>query len=150
MYKRVYNIKDIEHIIEADGIKEASDVFKLKYFDLTDVVNNVKNVVITDGTGFILFHNINPGVYEAHPAFLKSGRGKKALKTSKKAIQYLFKNTSCMEIIAYCPIEYKHSQYLACMCGFKYEYNANIEFNNIKVGFKVYKLKYEDTKCRVQ
>lgn len=53
--------------------------------------------------GLVFFHPILSLVYEAHPCFKRKMWGKISVVSAKKTIEWMFSNTSCLNIIGFVP-----------------------------------------------
>jgi RimJ/RimL family protein N-acetyltransferase len=87
--------------------------------DLSDVVADPRNVVLMteDGMGGIVFHQHEPGIYEAHTQFLPEARGRAALAAVHEMIDHMFVATDCMELLTRCPAGNRPAEALARAVG---------------------------------
>lgn len=87
--------------------------------DLTEAVADPRNVILMteDGTGGIVFHQHEPGIYEAHTQFLPEARGRQALAAVREMIDHMFVATDCMELLTRCPAGNRPAEALARAVG---------------------------------
>lgn len=71
--------------------------------DLSAEVVNPANVLLMGEHGGVLFHQIQPGLYEAHCQVLKGGRGKWAVSLAHATAHWMFCRTEAMELVSRCP-----------------------------------------------
>ena len=116
-------------------------------FDLTDVAKDSKNIVLMNDYGGFLFYPLGNGIYESHQHFLKEGRGKFVFDSAKKAVNFMFKKTDCLCLIAKIPEKYKHASVVAIKTGFYYvdsiksPYHKDWILRNYKLDFKTWRTK---------
>ena len=72
--------------------------------DLSDAIANDEDVICLLGTyGGVLFHRLQPGLFEAHTQMLPEGRGEWALACVQSCLHFLFTRTEAVEILTRCP-----------------------------------------------
>lgn len=120
MLKRVYDAKRFNAIINDPTVKPYVVYGDQTHLDASDVVNDRSNVLLMNEYGGIFFERISPVMYKAHTQFLPEGRGKKAIEASYEAIDYIFKNTPCLNVMAAIPAYNKASKLIARRVGFEY------------------------------
>jgi hypothetical protein len=102
-------------------------------FDLSEIINNMDNVVLqNDHGGFVIIKKA-PGTYEWHTAFLPSGRGEQVREACKEALRYMFINTDCVRVIT----KARTSPAIKLAGEFMKERGSNL-------GYKYFSLLYED------
>lgn len=81
----------INAVINHDAVRPRVTMPGQGALDLSDVVADPGNVVLMteDGSGGIVFHRHEPGIYEAHTQFLPEARGREALAAVKAMIAYM-------------------------------------------------------------
>lgn len=83
----VANHPDVRPWIGGDGV-----------LDLTPLVADLRNVLLTNDAGGVLFQLLEPGLYEAHTLFLPEGRGRTAVEAVQDALRWMFTRTDAVEI----------------------------------------------------
>ena len=63
--------------------------------DLTNLVKDIRNIVLKYEKGCFLLVWISDGVYDVHTLALKDGRGKMLRQAIEKAMEYMFFETEC-------------------------------------------------------
>jgi hypothetical protein len=71
--------------------------------DLSGVVADQKNVALVGEHGGVVFHQHQPGYYEAHTQMLPAGRGRWALRAVNEALHWMFTRTDAVEIVTRVP-----------------------------------------------
>lgn len=71
--------------------------------DLTQLVEDQRNVLLMGEHGGVLFHYIQPGIYEVHTQALPSGRGKWIIDFVKLALHWMFCRTDAVELFTRVP-----------------------------------------------
>lgn len=71
--------------------------------DFTGILNDRRNVLLMVDGGGVLFHFQEPTIYEAHTQFVPEVRGSAALRATLDAIEWMFLNTDCLEILSKAP-----------------------------------------------
>lgn len=71
--------------------------------NLSRLVSDRRNFLLMCEGGGIFFHQLEPGIYEAHTQFLPSVRGSIALAVTNQAIRWMFTRTDCMELLSKVP-----------------------------------------------
>jgi hypothetical protein len=110
----VMNHPDVYPWITDDGCPDAMSIH--------DYVSNDKIYFISPNeyTVFALFP-VNSVTWEIHTCILKPGRGKTAIESAQKMIEYMFTQTPCKKLISWVPEPYKHVLKYALMNGLKIE-----------------------------
>lgn len=89
--------------------------------DLTAVVANPNNIVLTGQHGGIIFTQLLPGLFEIHTQVLPDGRGTWALHMAQQAVEWLFSRTGAVEVFTRVPEGNVGAMALARACGAKPE-----------------------------
>src|SRR6185312_16925279 len=71
--------------------------------DLTPLVANPANVLLTGEGGGVLFQCLAPGLYEAHCQFLPEARGPQSIQAVKDALRWLFTSSDAVQIVTKVP-----------------------------------------------
>lgn len=114
--------------------------------DMTQILSDSRNVVLTFDKGGIVFLYLQPGIYEAHTAFLPEGRGRNSIRWTKDVIDWMFINTDACEIVTRCPEHKPETSSFAKLVGLSFEFTT-IPLWPTEDGNKcmdVYSLKIED------
>jgi hypothetical protein len=116
--------------------------------DLSEIVADSRNVVLMteDGLGGIVFHQHEPGIYEAHTQFLPEARGRQALAAVREMIDHMFVATDCMELLTRCPAGNRPAEALARAVGgiLDFERASGWETENGSVGSRYYAIRYPE------
>ncbi len=71
--------------------------------DMTEVVASGNTITLLGKHGGILFHHLQPEIFEAHTQMLPSGRGTWALECVQACLAWLYTRTDAMEVLTRCP-----------------------------------------------
>lgn len=87
--------------------------------DLTPLVADPNNIVLSaPGGGFVLVRQ-DPGVYELHTVFGKEGRGKTFFAAARAMFRYAFAKTDALELLTKCPDDNPGARMAAATVGFR-------------------------------
>lgn len=89
--------------------------------DLTAVVENPHNLVLTGEHGGMVFVQQVPGVYDIHTQVLPAGRGRWALDMAHACVDWLFSRTNATEVFTRVPVGNLAAKALTMACGAKLE-----------------------------
>ena len=87
--------------------------------NLQPLLDDLGNVALVTGHGGFVFHQTEPGYYEAHSLFLPEGRGRGACEAARAAEYYLFTRTNAVEIVTKVPANNQAALGLARLAGFQ-------------------------------
>lgn len=96
--KRSFDPDFINSVLNDPSVRDQSEIKGLG--DVTDIVSDVNNVLLTNEFGGFIYIKKQLGVYEVHTQFLEAGRGVKALKAAIDSVRYMFIHTDCMRILS--------------------------------------------------
>lgn len=143
---RDYNDSFIKDILNDPDVHN-SFVEKASNLNLTSMLQDSNIILLTDRKyGGIFYRYYKNGIYDSHPVFKKKGRGEYAIHFARKTIKYMFENTQCLTLRAYSPLQFKHAQRFASLCGLK---KTRIIEHKVKDGFDKfveYELDYAEYK----
>jgi len=88
-------------------------------FDLTDFIKDRENVVLRVGPAFSIFARQVDGSLDGHFLFPPEVKGKKALDSAKKMIDYVFTNCCVSAIHGHTPRKYRAARVMSRALGFK-------------------------------
>lgn len=71
--------------------------------DISPVIDNRDNVCLLADHGGLLFHQLQPALYEAHTQIIPEGRGIWGKRCAGAALHWLFTRTTAMEVLTKCP-----------------------------------------------
>ena len=117
-FERTYIADKINKLLNSACVFPRVAVRGQGELDLTPILEDKRNVLISDDTGGILFGYLGRNKYEAHPQFVKGTPYKDILAKSQLALNYMFKKTNCESIVANSPKPFRHSAFLALKMGF--------------------------------
>lgn len=120
MLRRSYNAEAFNEILNHPTIKPYVIFGEQEELDCTEILENANNILLVNEFGGIFFKKIEPTVYQAHTQFLPEGRGRRAKEASIFAVDYMFKNTDCLKILAAIPSYNRASKIIAQRVGFEY------------------------------
>jgi hypothetical protein len=89
--------------------------------DTAKFVNEPGNIVYACDDGMVLFHPLCDGVYRGHIAFLKSGRGARALACGRWVLDDLYDKNDVSTIVAGVPLPLRSARLFCKMLGFVHE-----------------------------
>ncbi len=98
MLKRSFNAKFINSVLNDPSVKQLAEIKGVG--DVTGLVNDANNVLLTNEYGGFLYIQVSPGTYEVHTQFVESGRGTKAYLAALESVRYMFIQTDCMRILS--------------------------------------------------
>lgn len=101
--RRETDARYINEIINHPSVRSTVLAPDAGVLDLTAVVANRANVVLTGEHGGVIFIKKMPGLYEMHTAVLPEGRGRWMVAGSEHAFHYMFTQTDCIEILTLTP-----------------------------------------------
>lgn len=87
--------------------------------DVTDLLEDHRNIAFLGEFGGAVFHRSAPGVYAAHDYFLPEGRGKWALAASREMLAAMFADHAATMIWAETPVENSACRMFNRWLGFK-------------------------------
>lgn len=96
------------------------------YIDLTPVVADPRNYLLMGTGGGFVFHQLEPGIYEAHSQFVPESRGANVLTAARDALYYMFTRTDCIEVRTKVP----HGNVGAAVLGRKLRFELQFERDN--------------------
>ena len=96
--RRSFDSQFINSVINHESVKDWAEIKGLG--DLSPIVDDLRNVLLTNDHGGFVYIQVAPGTYEVHTQFLPEGRGAKALKAAIDSVKYMFINTDCMRILS--------------------------------------------------
>lgn len=117
MIFRTYNPRMVEIIVNHPDCRETFHPGE-EYLTAYDVCANMDNVLYAFDAGLIMFVAKGDGIYEAHIACIKQGRGKVALEASRFALDRLFADHKARKVIAVVPLQLRGARYLVRTLGF--------------------------------
>ncbi len=71
--------------------------------DVGPVIAHEGNVCLLAEHGGVLFHKLQPGLYEAHSQCLPEGRGAWMVRCTAACLHWLFTHTDAVEVVTKCP-----------------------------------------------
>ena len=71
--------------------------------DMTDLVANLRNVLLMTDHGGLLFVCLEPGTYEIHTQFLPGLQGAQKLAICREALHWMFTRTDCVGVVTQVP-----------------------------------------------
>lgn len=90
--------------------------------DLSEAIASEDVICLLGKFGGIVFHRLQPGLYEAHTQILPAGRGEWGLAMVQAALHWLFTRTEAVEIMTRCPLGNLAAKALARAIHGKYEF----------------------------
>jgi hypothetical protein len=85
--------------------------------DVSGLIADQRNVLLMAEGGGIIFAWHEPGIYEVHTNFLKSHRGRNAVRASLAAYRWMFTHTDCMMLLTRVPAFNKAAHSFCLMVG---------------------------------
>lgn len=71
--------------------------------DVGPAVADERNILLMGEYGGAIFHQRQPGLYEAHTQVMPEGRGAWTMAMGRAVIHWMFTRSDCMEILTRCP-----------------------------------------------
>ncbi len=90
--------------------------------DLSPVIDGGEAVCLLGEHGGLLFHRLQPGLYEVHTQVVPEGRGEWALNCARACLHWLFTRTDAVEVLTKCPEGNLAAKSLARACGLTKEF----------------------------
>lgn len=114
--------------------------------DLTAIVNDKRNVLVSGEYGSVMYRYVLPCLYEAHTQILPEGRGEWAVEFTKATGEYMFTKTNAFELATRIPQTHAGAKALAVQAGFKYEFTRddNCKFRGEDVPVDIYSSRLQD------
>lgn len=138
----------INAVVNHDAVRPRVTMPGQGALDLTEAVADRRNVILMteDGLGGIVFHQHEPGIYEAHTQFLPEARGRDALAAVKAMIAYMFTATDAMELLTRCPVGNRPAEALTRSVGGVLDFERPSAWMTDKgpVAVRHYALRYHD------
>lgn len=143
---RSFDAADINPILNHPSVFPSIVIPGIEKFDVSDVVDDPKNVLLMTEGGGILFYQIEPGIYDIHTNFLPEYRGRHAIRASLEAYRWMFTRTDCMVLTTRVPENNKAAHKFCSIVG------ATLEFvrekvwptNESMIDLSFYSLRYDD------
>jgi hypothetical protein len=92
-----------------------------KYIDKTEQLNDARNVFVVGRYGVCVFLYRAFGIYEVHTAVTVEGRGSWTSELTSAAVDYMFVNTPCYEVVTMIPKGHLAAKTAALARGLRYE-----------------------------
>lgn len=114
--------------------------------DVSRAVDDPRNVFLRGEHGCVCLFCIMPGVFEAHSAVLRSGRGQWTLDFLKAGTHFMFTRTEAYEIMTRVPDGHFAARAAAVRLGYRREFHRENEcrFRDKIVGFDVWSYRVQD------
>jgi len=87
--------------------------------DLSEIISRPENIALQTPHGGWVLHRHEPGIYELHTLFLKSGRGRGYFQAAAEALAYVFAASDAREIVTRVPVSNRGAAMAAARCGFQ-------------------------------
>lgn len=119
--------------------------------DLSPVVADPRNVVLTCPGGALVFVWMEAGVFEVHTQFVDGHRGPEAVAATKEALEWMFTRSEAMELYSQVPVGNVGALGLVRAIGGKRWFsreNAWTKPDGVSVGVDYYCLHYNDWMAR--
>jgi len=98
MLKRSFDADFINAVLNDPTVSEGAEIKGIG--DVAELVNDARNVLLTNEYGGFLYIQVAPQTYEVHTQFLEAGRGTKAYLAALESVRYMFIQTDCMRILS--------------------------------------------------
>lgn len=114
--------------------------------DLTEVVRDRRNIALMCDHGGLLFHWMEPGIYEVHTQFTHAMRGEPVLDFTEAALSWMFLRTGAMELLTKVPVPNVAAAWLAQKIGGRLEFTRDGAWPTPQgaVAVKYYALRWPD------
>jgi hypothetical protein len=114
--------------------------------DISPVLQEEGTVCLLGEHGGLLFHKLQPGLYEIHTQIKREGRGPWALHCAQAALHWLFSKTDAVEVLTKCPQGNVAAKALARACHLSYEFTnrAGWILDGKVIPADIYSLKVQD------
>lgn len=87
--------------------------------DITPLIENTDNVLLMNEYGGILFVLLGYSVFDAHTAFLPTGRGRHAIDAWQEAMRIIFEDIGAEAISTFVAFNNRAAQWFALHIGFQ-------------------------------
>lgn len=101
--RRSFDAADINPILNDPAVFPAIAIPGIEKFDVSNLLADPGNVLLTVTGGSVLFCQQEPGIYEVHTNFLPAHRGRHAIRASLAAYRWMFTHTDCMVLLTRVP-----------------------------------------------
>ena len=98
--------------------------FQTGELDISPVIAQDGTVCLLGEYGGLLFHRLQPGLYEIHTQVLSEGRGAWAVRCAQACLHWLFTRTDAVEVLTRCPEGNDAARGLARTC------HLSLQFTN--------------------
>jgi hypothetical protein len=140
MIHRDFTAEKINALVNAPEIRpDIADMASGK-LDLSPIVANTNNVVMTGEYGGVVLFYIMDGFYEVHSAFLPEGRGKWAMEFLRSGMRLMFTCTNAYNIATRVPEEHLGAKQAALMCGMRKEFSSECVFRERLMSCDIYSI----------
>jgi hypothetical protein len=92
--------------------------------DLASLLGSPDIYALFGQFGGQIYQRLQPGLFEAHSAFLPSGRGRWALAVTEATLRWMFTRTEAVEILTRCPAGNVRAKALAKAIGGRHAFTA--------------------------
>lgn len=99
--RREFSAEGLNHIVNHPDVRPW--VGGTGPLDTSEVVADLRNVLLMGEGGGLLFVRYAPGVYEVHTQFLPEARGANAVVVTNDALRWMFTKTDAVEILTKVP-----------------------------------------------
>ncbi len=147
--RRSFDASDINPIFNHPTVFPNVSVPGLEKIDVTNLVADPRNVLLTADGGGIIFCQIEPGIYEVHTAFLKperSSNGPHIRNVCQNAYRWMFTHTDCMVLQTRIPAFNRAAIVFAPLLGWRLEFERKSVWPTADgmVDMSFFCLRYED------
>lgn len=117
--ERCFEAGEINRIINDPNVFPLVSVPGVETIDVTEFVQDPRNVLMMAEGGGALFIQDEPGIYEVHTNFMPEFRGRYAIEASLAAYRWMFTHTDCMSIGTRIPAFNRPAAFAARKAGFE-------------------------------
>lgn len=144
--RRSFDAGDINPILNDPEVFASVTVPGVDKIDVTEIVNDPRNVLIMSDGGGVLFIQQEPGIYEVHTNFLKAYRGRHAIAVSRDAYRWMFTHTDCVALLTKVPAFNKAAKWFCAFVGATREFDRKAVWptKNGFVDLSFWALRYPD------
>lgn len=97
-FRRDYNAKRINRVVNDPSVLPEVALPGQENIDLSQLVSDLRNIVLMCDEGGIVAHWREQGIYEIHTQFTSKYRGIGAVRTVREMVSWLFLNSPAMEL----------------------------------------------------
>jgi hypothetical protein len=139
MLRRTMNADLLNEVANHPDVRPFLGAAELGTLDLTDLVENPRNVALVGDAGGFVYQQLMPGVYELHTLFLPEARGKALMAAARESFRFMFTRTDCLEILTKCPDDNGGARFASSALGFRERFRREAAWETLAgISYRVF------------